>query len=195
MVDEPVIVHDRREEPKAVARVFVARDGHQRAAQLAVVAELLRAVDQPEIELVVDVVPLPGRQRRYVLQIVDQVPGMDAEEARQQRPRVAGEVAALAALNLRQVGLADAAAELLSESLADFDLGHLAVEAAGVAFEGAEPGELFAECHNNLQYIADCYICQVAERRRLGGWTGGVAPPFRSLLALSPRNLNDIRQD
>src|SRR5437016_662643 len=161
MVNKLTILDDGCEEPKAVSRVLVARDGHERAAQLTIIRELLGAVDEPEIELFVDVVPLPERQRRDVLEIVDQVAGMDAEEARQQRARLAGEVAALAALDLRQVRLADAGCELFADGLADLDLGHLAVEAAGVAFESAEPGKLFAECHNDLQYIADCYISQV----------------------------------
>src|SRR5262249_18065243 len=152
---------DGREKPKAVARVLVARNGHECAAQLTIVGELFRAVNEPEIELVVNDVSLPRRQRRRrVVEIVDEMSGMDAEKPRQQSARRNGEMAVFAALDLREIGLADAAAELLADGAADFDLGHLAVETAGVPFECSQPGELFAECHNNQQYIADCYISQ-----------------------------------
>src|SRR5436190_9136399 len=151
------------------------RDADERAAQLPILGERFRAVDEPEIELVVDDVTLARRQRRdVVVEVVDQMSRMDAEKTRHERPRLAGQMAALAALDLGEIGLAETAAALLADGLADLDLGHLAVETARVTLESAEPGELFAKCHNNLQYIADCYISQ--------------ARP------LSPCNLNDIRQ-
>src|SRR5262249_8590050 len=120
-------------------------------------------LDQPEVEFVVEDVTEARRDRSdIVVQIVDQVTGMDPEETRQQGPGVAGEVAPGAALDLGEVGLADAAAQCAADGGADLDLSHLAVEAAGVSLEGAQAGELIAESHNNQQYIAGCYISQAA---------------------------------
>src|SRR5438552_4078995 len=118
-------------------------DVEESAAQLGVVAELLGAVDEPEVELLVDVAARPDRQVR-LLEVVDEVAGMDLEEAGQRLPRAAGEVEPGAVLDLGEVGLADAPSELVAYGVGDLGLGHLAAEAAGGPFEEAEAGDLFA---------------------------------------------------
>src|SRR6185436_73339 len=116
--DQPLhqlpVLDDRAEPHEAVARLLVLRDLQQRLAQRPVDRELLRPLDQPEIEAVVELVPRLRRQRRVVFEIVDEVSRVDAEEPRQQQARAARQMRAGAALELREIGLADPAVEFLS---------------------------------------------------------------------------------
>ena len=63
-----------------------------------------------------------------------------------------------AALDLREIGLADGAPDLLLEQADDLELGELAVEAAERALDLAEVAEFFAEPHITICniYITDC---------------------------------------
>ncbi len=84
--------------------------------------------------------------------IVDEIAGVDLEEAGQSHAGRVGQVRALAALDLREVGLADVNAELFADGVGDGLLRQLAVLPAERAFNVAEIAELFADSHNRLQY-------------------------------------------
>src|SRR5262245_28526564 len=88
------------------------RHGEQRAPNLGIAAEALGAVDEPEVELVLESSDLRGQLRVEALGIVDEVSGMDLEEAREQQPRLVRQVRAAAALDLRQIRLADRVLQL-----------------------------------------------------------------------------------
>src|SRR5262249_32461028 len=134
----------------------MARRQQQRAVQLRISAEPLRAVDQPQVE------PLLGRAHvRHQFgvkpfRIVHQIARMDFEKAGQQHARGVGQVPAAAAFDLRKIRLADALAQFFPHSADHFLLRHLALESAKPPFHFPEVAYFFAECHIAISnyYIA-----------------------------------------
>ena len=142
----------RGKQQQATARVLMLGRGKQRTTKLGIAAETLRARDQPQIELVFIRAPIErprfGEQLCVVaLRVVDQVAGMHLEEACQQQPGGVGQVRARAALDLREVGLADRRVHLLANGAHQFLLRHGAVESAEGAFDFAEVADFLAEFH------------------------------------------------
>ena len=84
----------------------------QRLHQLRVAAEALRARHQPQVQLVFQVAQLALQLRRVALRVVHQVARMHLEEAGQNLPRGVGQVRPRAALNLREIALAQLRAGL-----------------------------------------------------------------------------------
>src|SRR5260370_12059466 len=84
---------------------------------------------------------------------------MDLEEVRQQQPRLVGQVRSRTVFNLRQVGLAVLLLQLPGDSADALLLGHIAPQAAQIAFYQPQVPEFFAQCH--ILQIA-IYIFQFA---------------------------------
>src|SRR5437867_879367 len=121
-------------------------------ADVRMICELLGPADQPEVEIVFER-PDVGRQFRVKnLGIVDEIAGMDFEELGERHPRGVRQMWPRAALDLREVGLADRDAHLALDRIRERLLGHFAVEATESALDIAEEAELFAESHNKSQY-------------------------------------------
>ena len=74
-------------------------------------------------------------RRRHVLEIVDEMAGMDLEQTRQKQPGGPGHLRARAAFQLREIGLADLPLQFLAHGSRDFRLRHLPLQTAGVTFE------------------------------------------------------------
>ena len=100
------------------------------------------------------------------LGIVDQIARMNLEKLREEQARRVGEMGAGAALDLREVGLADRGSVLLPvarfcwilDGADQLLLGHGPVEAAKIAFDFTEVTDFVAEFHiadRNI-YIAIC---------------------------------------
>jgi hypothetical protein len=160
-----------REQQKRAARVFVFRDHQKTATKLWIGGKLFGAGVQPGIDLGVDGAQRGLQLRRVTFRIVHQKAGIDAEETRQQSARAVREVWPRAALDLREVGLAEAAAHLLLHGLGQFLLRHRTAQTTQGTFYGAERTEFVAESHggthllqsaNNVLLFAICvkdYIC------------------------------------
>src|SRR5262245_7594517 len=90
--------------------------------------------------------------------IVHQVARMHPEKLSQQHPSGIGEVRARAALDLREVGLADRTPFLTSDGADDFLLRHLAVQAPERSLHQPQVANFLSETHIAIcdQYIADC---------------------------------------
>src|SRR5215471_21065453 len=124
-------------------------DGEQRAADLGVAAETFGAVDEPEVELVLEAADLRGQLGVEALRIVDEVAGMHLEEAREQKPRLVRQVRTPAALDLRQIGLADRVLQLGADRARNLGLAHVAVQAAQGALDRTEVAKLLSQRHSN----------------------------------------------
>src|SRR5260370_14263102 len=72
---------------------------------------------------------------------------MALEEVSQQPPRLVGEVRSRTGFNLRQVGLAVLLLQLPGDSADALLLGHIAPQAAQIAFYQPQVPEFFAQCH------------------------------------------------
>ncbi len=156
-VDERGGFEDGFEQQEAAAGVFVVGEGEESAAELGVAAaKRFGSGDEPEVELVFD--ELGGAELGLeVFGVVDEVAGVDLEEAREQQAGGVGEVGAGAGFDLREVGLGDGlAAGLVGDGADELLLGHGAVEAAEGAFDFAEVTDFVGELHGrycDLQYV------------------------------------------
>src|SRR5882724_269558 len=136
-----------REQQNGFARIVVLRDFEKRVAHFRIGGKLLGAGVQPGIDLRVDSTKLGLQALGVALRIVDQKSRVDAEEPSQQFASGLRHVRTHAALDLREVGLAEAAAHFLLHRGGDFELGHGTIQAAKRAFNGAEGAEFVAESH------------------------------------------------
>src|SRR5579864_301871 len=104
--------------------------------------------------------------------IIHQVAGMHLEEASQQHAGGIGEMGAGAALDLREIGLADALAHLLLDGADNLLLGKGAAVAAQRAFHFAQVADFLPELHiaNRNINIANCNSDQELD-----------FPPFQTL--------------
>ena len=155
----------------------MVRHGEKRLAERRIATEALGAADQPEIELVLRGAQVGDELRVIALRIVDQIAGVDLEELREEQARRVGQVRARAALDLREIRLADrgfarllAGGVLLLDGADQLLLSHGTVEPAEIAFYLAQITDFVAELHcpitNRNIYIAICNICQM---RLFGG--------------------------
>ena len=135
-------------------------DGEECLREVGVATKALGSGDEPEIEFVLGGSEVRDQLGVVALGVVDEVAGVDLEELRKQQTGGVGEVGACSTLDLREVGLADAAVPVrpLGISLDGADellLGHGAVEAAEVAFDFAEVADFVAEFHGycRSQYL------------------------------------------
>src|ERR1700730_1218634 len=140
---------------KRAAGIFHFCDGQKAAAKLWVGGELLGGGIEPGVDLGVH--DAQGRLQlgRVAFRIVHQKTGIDAEETSEKRARAVRQVRARAAFDLREVGLAQAAAYFLFHGGGELLLGRGAAEATQGTFYGAEGTEFVAESHRRthvLQY-------------------------------------------
>src|SRR5579864_157323 len=142
-----------RQEQKDTSRIFVFRDGQKGAAEFGIGGKLFGAGIEPGIDFGVNGAQCGLQLGRVAFRIVHQETWIDAEESRQQRARAVREVRARAALNLREVGLAQPAAYFLFHGLCQFLLGHRTAEATQGAFYGAERTEFVAESHGGAHLL------------------------------------------
>jgi hypothetical protein len=104
---------------------------------------------------------------------------MNLEELRQQQARGIRQMRTRAALDLRQIRLADAVAlaQFLANGPNQFQLRHGALEPAKRSFDFAEVTDFFAQLHINISnrdiYIAICDLCQDLYYLCIQGVTAG----------------------
>src|SRR5689334_11557682 len=135
----------------ALARVFVARDFQQSLAYFSIAAELLGAIDQPQIQLVLGGAQVGDQLGVVALRIVHQITWMNFEEASQQHATGVGEVWTGAAFDLRQVRLADLLSQVLRNRVNHLLLCEGPAKAVKGALHLAEVTDFLAELH-----IANC---------------------------------------
>ena len=103
-----------------------------------IAGEALRTLQQPDIELAFRGAQVGHQLGVVALGVIHQKSGMHLEEPGQQGARGLRHVTAHAALDLRNVGLADALALLLADGTDQLLLGHGAAQAAQRAFHFAQ---------------------------------------------------------
>jgi hypothetical protein len=141
------------EEQQRPARIFVLRDGQKPTAKLRISGKLFRAGVQPGINLGVDS-PERGLQLgRVAFRIIDQESGIHAEELREKRTRTVREVRTCPALDLREIGLAQAAADFALHGFSKLLLGHRTAQTTQGTFYGAQRTEFIAESHRRTHIL------------------------------------------
>src|SRR5271165_1220446 len=141
------------EEQKRPPRIFVLRDHQETAAKLRIGGKLFRAAVEPGIDLGVDRSQRGLQLRRITLRIVHQESRIDAEETRQQRACAVREVRTRAALDLREIGLAQAAPHFALHRLSQLLLRHRTAQAAQGTFYGAERTEFVTKSHRRTHIL------------------------------------------
>src|SRR5260370_13013570 len=164
------------QEQETAAGVFVLRQRKERLTKLVVAAKSLRSADEPEVELVFEGVDVGHQLGVVALGIVDEIVRVNLEELGEKQARRVSEMRSSAALDLREIGLADrravfaiagfGLAGLLVGFLDGPDellLGHGAAAAAEIAFDLAKVANFVAQFHisdrNN-----DITICNKSKR-------------------------------
>src|SRR5262250_1267544 len=109
--------------------------------------EILGAGKEPGINLGVNGAQIRLQTRRVPFRVIHEKSGIDTEEASQQVARRVRQMRTKSAFNLRQVRLAQAAADFALHSLGDFQLSHRTTQATKRAFDGAEGAKFVAESH------------------------------------------------
>ena len=119
-------------------------------------------MQQPDIELAFRGTQIGCQLRVVALGIIHEETRMHLKKFRQQHTRRLRHVRAFAALDLREIRLADRVACLALDSLQQFLLRHWAVVATQGAFHLAEVTNFLSDCHiANCNYnIAICNTCQ-----------------------------------
>ena len=159
----------------------------QHIADFRVVRELLRALQQPDVELAFGRAQVGGQFGVVALRIIHQKAGMHLEELRQQRARGLRHVRARSVFDLREIGLADglALAQLLADGAHQLELRHGTAQTAQRAFHFAQVPDFLAQLHrprpecyisNRDNYIAICDVCQ----ERIGRVFRGLRERFRT---------------
>jgi hypothetical protein len=115
---------DFGEEEECAAGIAILRDGEERAGQLRIRPELIRAGKEPSIDSGVfgakNGLQFTGKARR----VIDKEAGKYAEETREQFAGSIGHVRPRTTFNLREVRLAEATAKFLFHSVDNFGLRH-----------------------------------------------------------------------
>jgi hypothetical protein len=153
------------QEQKRLTRILMLRDGQEGI--------------QPGIYLCVDGAKSRLQLGRVAFWIVNQKTGIYAEEPRQERPRAVRQVRPRAALDLREVRLAQPAPYFALHSRSQFLLRHRTAQATQGTFHCAKRTEFVAESHrgtlilqsaNNVLLFAICvknYICPLFKELQL----------------------------
>src|SRR6266852_6834253 len=151
-VGESGCVQDFAEQQEAAPGVLVTRDLDQDFADRRVARETLRALQQPDIKLTFGGAQVGDKFRVITLGVVHQEARVHLEEARQQSARGLCHVWTLAALDLREVGLADGLAGLGVNALLQLLLRKGPIQPAARTFYLAKVAHFFTQRH----------ICQIA---------------------------------
>ena len=125
------------------------RQGQQRVFQLRIAAETFRPVHQPQVQLVFQAAQVAVQLGVVALRIVHQVARMHLEKCSQNLPRGIGQMGPRAALNLRQVTLAQLLAGLGLDRPHRLLLAQVAVKPAQAALHLAQVPDFFAQLHKD----------------------------------------------
>src|SRR6266481_176184 len=143
---------DLRQEQNRPARVFMLRDGQKRALKHRISRELFGAGIKPGIDLRLDRAQFRLKSWRIAFRVVYQKTWIDPEESRQQFARCVCQMGPGAVLDLREIRLAQTAADLCLHRGGQFLLSHGTAQAAERTFDGAEGTEFVAKFHAGLTY-------------------------------------------
>src|SRR5260370_14464617 len=132
------------------------RDGQQPALKRGIRRELFGAGKKPGIDLRVDRPQFRLKPRRIPFRVVHQKTWIDAEESRQQLARCVCQMRPGATLDLREIRLAQTAADLALHRGGQFLLCHRTAQAAERTFDGPKRAEFVAKFHGNIRIIAMC---------------------------------------
>jgi len=124
------------------------RKCQERALQLRIAPEPLRAGHEPQVELVLKVPDLAQQLRVIALRIVHQVPRMHLEELRQRLPRCVRQVRPRSAFDLREVTLADLRSGLNLDRPHQLLLAHCPAKAPKAPFDLAQVPDFFSQLHS-----------------------------------------------
>src|ERR1035438_6525036 len=141
------IFKDRPEQHQTHPRILMLGDFQQRLVKIRIAPEPLRAIDQPQVELVFQCSNVRNQLGLKPFRIVDQISRMYFKELREQHPSRIRQVRPGPAFNLRQIGLTHGLARLLAERTDDLLLRHLAAEAPERALHFPEIPNFRAERH------------------------------------------------
>ena len=127
-------------------------DGQKCTLQHRIRRELFGAGKEPGIDFRVDGPQFRLQPGRIAFRVVHQETWVNAEESRQQLARRMCQVGPGAILDLREIRLAQTAADLGLHGRGQFLLCHRTAQAAKRAFDGAEGAEFVAKFHRRLTY-------------------------------------------
>jgi hypothetical protein len=162
-----------RKEQKRLTRIFMLRDGQEGTTKIRIGGKLFHTGIQPGIYLCVDGAKSRLQLGRVAFWIVNQKTGIYAEEPRQERPRAVRQVRPRAALDLREVRLAQPAPYFALHGRSQFLLGHRTAQTSQGTFHSAKRTEFVTKSHrgtsllqsaNNVLFFAICvknYILSV----------------------------------
>src|SRR5258708_3699488 len=119
-----------RQEQNGPARVFMFRDGQKSALKRRIRRELFGAGKKPGIDFRVDRPQFRLQPRRIAFRVVHQKTWIDTEESRQQLARCVCQMRPGATLDLREIRLAQTAADLALHRGGQFLLRHRTAQAA-----------------------------------------------------------------
>src|ERR1700704_381681 len=128
------------------------RDGQQRTLKHRNGRELFGAGKKPGIDFCVDGAQFRLQAWRVAFWIVHQKAWINSEESRQQLARCMCQVGPGAILDLREIRLAQTAADLVLHRGGQLLLSHRATQSAKRTFNGAEGTEFVAKFHGELAY-------------------------------------------
>src|SRR6266511_2857400 len=130
--------------------------------KIKVAAETLRAIYEPEIKRIFRSADIRHQLSRVAFGIVDEVPRVYLKKSGQQHARGIGQVRPRAALDLREIRLADRFAQFFLDGSNNLLLCHRSSQSAKGSLDFAHVSEFGAEFHitNCDIYITDCDICQ-----------------------------------
>src|SRR5713226_6569729 len=155
-----------RQEQNGPARIFMLGDGQKSALKRRIRRELFGAGKKPGIDFRVDRTQFRLQPRRIAFRVVHQKTWIDAEESRQQLARCVCQMRPGTTLDLREIRVAQTAADLALHRGGQFLLRHRTAQAAERTFDGPKGAEFVAEFHGSILTIAICKlyiaICNVS---------------------------------
>src|SRR5277367_3273471 len=144
-------------------------EGEKRLAQVRVAAETLGAGDEPEVELVFGGGKVGEEFGVVAIRVVDEIAGMDLEKPGKEKTSGVGEMRTGAALDLREIGLADGgfAVAVGLDGADELLLGHGAIEAAEAAFDFTEIPNFVAELHGYCRSQYAIFVKRIYSQKRV----------------------------
>src|SRR6267378_1225251 len=141
-----------RQEQNRPARVFVLRDDQKCTLKRRIRRELFGAGKKPGIDFRVNRTQFRLQARRVAFRVIHEKAGIDAEESCQEFARGVRQVRPGAILDLREIRLAQTAADFALHRGGQLLLGHRTAQSAERTFDGAEGAEFLAKFHGGLAY-------------------------------------------
>src|SRR5438128_2051690 len=128
------------------------RDDQKRTLKRWISRKLFGASKKPGVNLRVNGTQFRLQARRVTFRIIHQKAWIDAEESRQQLTCRMGQMGPGAILDLREIRLAQAAANFVLHRRCEFLLGHRTAHSTEGTFYSAEGAEFVAEFHGRTSY-------------------------------------------